>query len=58
MSFLPSGHDMKHGLSEEDRRRYARHLALPNVGEEGQIRLLNSSVLVVGAGRLGSPAMM
>lgn len=58
MSFLPTGHDMKHGLSEEDRRRYARHLALPSVGEEGQIRLLNSSVLVVGAGGLGSPAMM
>ena len=33
-------------------------LVLPSVGEEGQIKLLESSVLVVGAGGLGSPAMM
>ena len=58
MSLVPTGHDMEHGLSDDNRRRYARHLVLPSVGEEGQIKLLESSVLVVGAGGLGSPAMM
>ena len=58
MSFVPTGRDMEYGLSDDNRRRYARHLVLPNVGEEGQIKLLKSSVLVVGAGGLGSPAMM
>ena len=43
-------------LSEPDRRRYSRHLMLPEVGEEGQARLLNSRVLLVGAGGLGSAA--
>ena len=36
--------------------RYARHLVLPEIGEEGQARLLSSKVLVIGAGGLGSPA--
>ena len=45
-------------LSPEQRERYARHLVLPGVGEEGQEKLLKSSVLVVGAGGLGSPALM
>ena len=58
MSLVPIGHDMEHGLSDDNRQRYARHLVLPSVGEEGQIKLLESSVLVVGAGGLGSPAMM
>ncbi|DAC31544.1 MAG TPA: molybdopterin-synthase adenylyltransferase MoeB [Candidatus Poseidoniales archaeon] len=49
---------MEHGLSDDDRQRYARHLVLPSVGEKGQIKLLESSVLVVGAGGLGSPALM
>lgn len=38
------------------RERYSRHLLLPEVGEQGQLRLLNSKVLLVGAGGLGSPA--
>lgn len=42
-------------LSVDERMRYARHLSLPEVGEEGQRRLKGSSVLVVGAGGLGSP---
>ena len=42
-------------LSEEQFERYARHLILDEVGEEGQLRLLQSRVLVVGAGGLGSP---
>jgi len=49
---------MANGLSSEQSDRYARHLALPDVGEEGQLSLLNSSVLVVGAGGLGSPAIL
>ena len=39
-------------LSEEQFRRYARHLILDEVGEEGQEKLLASHVLVVGAGGL------
>ncbi|MEM7169202.1 MAG: molybdopterin-synthase adenylyltransferase MoeB [Pseudomonadota bacterium] len=38
--------------------RYARHLVLPEVGEEGQAKLLKSSVLVIGAGGLGSPLLL
>jgi len=43
-------------LSDEQRQRYARHLALPEIGEAGQEKLLGSKVLVIGAGGLGSPA--
>lgn len=42
-------------LSETQKKRYHRNVQIPGVGEEGQLRLLNSSVLVVGAGGLGSP---
>ena len=45
-------------LSEEQFQRYARHLILEEVGEEGQLRLLQSRVLVVGAGGLGSPLLL
>jgi molybdopterin-synthase adenylyltransferase len=45
-------------LSEEQFHRYARHLILDEVGEEGQERLLGSRVLVVGAGGLGSPVLL
>jgi adenylyltransferase/sulfurtransferase len=45
-------------LSEEQFRRYARHLILDEVGEEGQEKLLQSRVLVVGAGGLGSPLLL
>ena len=38
--------------------RYARHLVLPEIGEEGQARLLDSRVLVIGAGGLGSPLLL
>lgn len=44
------------GLSTDQRSRYSRHVMLPEVGESGQLRLLESRVLVVGAGGLGSPA--
>ncbi len=45
-------------LGEEDRRRYARHLTIPEVGEAGQQRLLDASVLLVGGGGLGCPAAL
>ena len=45
-------------LSTEDVERYARHVLIPDVGMEGQRRLKNARVLVVGAGGLGSPALM
>ena len=43
-------------FSEEQIERYSRHIILPEVGGEGQSRLLESKVLLVGAGGLGSPA--
>ncbi|GIU95506.1 MAG: molybdopterin biosynthesis protein MoeB [Gaiellaceae bacterium] len=45
-------------LSAEQRARYSRHLLIPEVGEEGQQRLLDARVLLVGAGGLGSPASL
>jgi molybdopterin/thiamine biosynthesis adenylyltransferase/rhodanese-related sulfurtransferase len=45
-------------LRDDQRRRYARHLLIPEVGESGQTRLLDSSVLMIGAGGLGSPAAL
>jgi len=45
-------------LSAEELRRYSRHLILPEVGPEGQKRLKSSSILLVGAGGLGSPLAM
>jgi molybdopterin/thiamine biosynthesis adenylyltransferase/rhodanese-related sulfurtransferase len=45
-------------LSPAQRARYSRHLLIPEVGEEGQQRLLDARVLLVGAGGLGSPASL
>ncbi len=45
-------------LSAEQKQRYSRHLLIPEVGAAGQARLLDSKVLFVGAGGLGSPAML
>lgn len=44
-------------LSDSQLRRYARHIVLPDIGEEGQKKLLASKVLVIGAGGLGSHAL-
>jgi molybdopterin/thiamine biosynthesis adenylyltransferase/rhodanese-related sulfurtransferase len=46
------------GLTAEQRERYSRHVLLQGVGEQGQARLLDSSVLLIGAGGLGSPAAL
>jgi len=43
-------------LSEAQSKRYSRHLLVPEVGEKGQLKLLDSRVLLIGAGGLGSPA--
>jgi len=45
-------------FSEEQINRYARHILLPEVGGTGQQKLLDSKVLVIGAGGLGSPVIM
>src|SRR5260370_6091426 len=45
-------------LTEQQFERYARHLSLDEVGEEGKEKLLAARVLVVGAGGLGSPMLM
>jgi sulfur-carrier protein adenylyltransferase/sulfurtransferase len=45
-------------LTIDEVRRYSRHLIIPDVGMAGQKRLKNAKVLVVGAGGLGSPALM
>ncbi|MEE2767752.1 MAG: molybdopterin-synthase adenylyltransferase MoeB [Actinomycetota bacterium] len=47
-----------HTLTSDQRNRYQRHLLLPEVGEEGQLKLLDSRVLLLGAGGLGSPAAL
>ena len=45
-------------LTNEQQERYKRNLLLPQVGSEGQQRLLNSRVLIIGAGGLGSPVAL
>jgi len=42
-------------LSDDQRIRYSRHTIMPEVGEEGQLKLLDAKVLLIGAGGLGSP---
>ena len=45
-------------LTQEQKERYSRHILIPEVGLEGQLKLLDSKVLLVGAGGLGSPAAL
>ena len=45
-------------LDKEQFERYSRHILIPEVGEKGQLRLLESKVLMIGAGGLGSPAAL
>jgi molybdopterin/thiamine biosynthesis adenylyltransferase/rhodanese-related sulfurtransferase len=49
---------MPRTLGPEQRSRYSRHLLIPEVGIEGQLKLLQSRVLLIGAGGLGSPASL
>jgi sulfur-carrier protein adenylyltransferase/sulfurtransferase len=55
-----NGHEWKtpRTLSAQQMERYSRHTLIPEVGEEGQLKLLDSKVLLIGAGGLGSPAAM
>jgi molybdopterin/thiamine biosynthesis adenylyltransferase/rhodanese-related sulfurtransferase len=46
------------GLDAPQRARYSRHLLIPEVGEQGQLKLLDSKILLIGAGGLGSPASL
>jgi len=46
------------GLTPAQQSRYSRHLLIPEVGTPGQVRLLESKVLMIGAGGLGSPAAL
>ena len=55
---LPPLVDPAENLSVDEVRRYSRHLIIPDVGMSGQKRLKNARVLCVGAGGLGSPALM
>src|SRR5437763_3145015 len=50
--------EVSHTLTSEQRERYSRHLLLPEVGAEGQQKLLDAKVLLLGAGGLGSPAAL
>ena len=50
--------DVPRSLTAEQRERYSRHLLLPEVGPEGQQKLLDAKVLLLGAGGLGSPAAL
>jgi molybdopterin/thiamine biosynthesis adenylyltransferase/rhodanese-related sulfurtransferase len=45
-------------LAPQQQQRYSRHLLIPEVGEAGQLKLLDSRVLLIGAGGLGSPASL
>ncbi len=54
------GYDVEvpRALSAEQRERYSRHLLMPEVGVEGQLKLLDAKVLLLGAGGLGSPTAL
>jgi molybdopterin/thiamine biosynthesis adenylyltransferase/rhodanese-related sulfurtransferase len=45
-------------MTDDQRHRYSRHTIIPEVGEQGQLKLLDARVLLIGAGGLGSPAAM
>ncbi|HEV2752796.1 MAG TPA: rhodanese-like domain-containing protein, partial [Solirubrobacteraceae bacterium] len=50
--------DVPRSLSAEQRERYSRHMLMPEVGLEGQLKLLDAKVLLLGAGGLGAPAAL
>ena len=47
----------KKELSPIEKRRYEKHIMIPEIGEEGQLKLLSAKILVVGAGGLGCPVL-
>jgi molybdopterin/thiamine biosynthesis adenylyltransferase/rhodanese-related sulfurtransferase len=49
---------MERTLEPAQRERYSRHFLIPEVGERGQLKLLDSNILLIGAGGLGSPAAL
>jgi len=49
---------MSDGLSSAERLRYSRHILIPAIGEAGQLKLKNASVLLIGTGALGSPSAL
>ncbi len=51
-------YEVPQALDADKRRRYSRHLLIPEIGEQGQLRLLQSRILLIGAGGLGSPASL
>src|SRR5438309_2221897 len=51
----PTGRKPAAGLSKEEILRYSRHLIMPEVGMEGQLKLKNAKVLLIGTGGLGAP---
>ena len=50
--------DVPKALTAEQRERYSRHLLIPEIGLEGQQKLLDAKVLLLGAGGLGSPSAL
>jgi molybdopterin/thiamine biosynthesis adenylyltransferase/rhodanese-related sulfurtransferase len=50
--------EVSRALTPEQRERYSRHLLIPEIGVEGQLKLLDAKVLLLGAGGLGSPAAL
>src|SRR3954464_10321743 len=50
--------DVPKGLTKEQRERYSRHILVPEIGLEGQTKLLQAKVLLLGAGGLGSPTAL
>lgn len=50
--------DAMNSLNDAEQLRYARHLSLPEIGPDGQRKLRQASVLVIGAGGLGTPALL
>ncbi len=55
-SGLPT--ELPRSLDAAKRQRYSRHILIPEVGEEGQLKLLDARILLIGAGGLGSPASL